>query len=117
MNAGATPKLNISDNESNSFPTYDVPLINLAILPSKPSINAANIIAMIAKWNSPLNANLIEVKPMQTPINVSMFGRSILAFFFSVTNLKLFFGCSIFYFFANKVSPEIAVWPIFTSGS
>ena len=37
----------MSVNESNSFPTFDVPLINLAILPSKPSIIAAKIIAII----------------------------------------------------------------------
>ena len=49
MKTGAIPKLTKSVNESNSFPNSDVPLINLAILPSKPSINAANIIAMIAK--------------------------------------------------------------------
>ncbi len=41
MNAGATPKLITSVNESNSFPTFDVALINLAILPSKPSMIAA----------------------------------------------------------------------------
>jgi hypothetical protein len=34
INAGATPKLIISVKESSSFPTFDVPLINLAILPS-----------------------------------------------------------------------------------
>ena len=35
MNAGATPKLITSANESNSFPTKEVPLINLATLPSR----------------------------------------------------------------------------------
>ena len=49
INAGATPKLIMSVSESNSLPTFEVPFINLAILPSKPSIKAANIIAMIAK--------------------------------------------------------------------
>jgi hypothetical protein len=48
INAGATPKLIISVSESNSLPTLEVPLINLAILPSKPSIKAANNIAIIA---------------------------------------------------------------------
>ena len=44
INAGATPKLTTSVRESNSFPTFDVPLINLAILPSKVSrIHAINI--------------------------------------------------------------------------
>ena len=42
-------KLIISVSESNSLPTFEVPFINLAILPSKPSIKAANIIAIIAK--------------------------------------------------------------------
>ena len=51
INAGATPKLIISVSESNSFPTLEVPLINLAILPSNPSINAAKIIAIIANSN------------------------------------------------------------------
>ena len=60
----------MSVNESSSFPTFDVPLINLAILPSKPSIKAAIIIAIMAKSNCPLKENLIEVSPMQTPISV-----------------------------------------------
>ncbi len=66
MNAGATPKLIMSVKESSSLPTFDVPLINLAILPSNPSINAAKIIAIIANSNFSSSANLIEVKPMQT---------------------------------------------------
>ena len=35
------------------------------------TINAANIIAIIANSNLPSKANLIEVKPIQTPITVS----------------------------------------------
>ena len=66
IKAGATPKLIMSVNESSSFPTFDVPLINLAILPSKPSIIAAKIIAIIANSNFPSSANLIEVKQIQT---------------------------------------------------
>ena len=62
INAGATPKLIISVNESSSLPTLEVPFINLAILPSKPSINAANIIAIIAYSNLPSKANLMEVR-------------------------------------------------------
>ena len=85
----------MSVNESNSFPTFDVPLINLAILPSNPSINAANIIAIIANPNFSSNANLIEVNPIHTPIKVSMFGKMTLAFFLFDTTFKLFFGCSI----------------------
>ena len=98
INAGATPKLIMSVRESNSFPTFEVPLINLAILPSRPSINAAKIIAIIANSNLPSNANLIDVKPIQTPINVSMLGKIILAFFLSVTIFKLLFGFSILFF-------------------
>ena len=52
----------MSVKESNSFPTFEVPLINLAILPSRPSINAAKIIAIIAKSKLSVKANLIEVK-------------------------------------------------------
>ena len=44
---GATPKLIISVNESSSFPTLEVPLISLAILPSNQSIIAAKKIAII----------------------------------------------------------------------
>ena len=47
MNAGATPKLITSVRESNSFPTFDAPPINLAILPSKPSMIPATIIAIL----------------------------------------------------------------------
>ena len=47
----------------SSFPIFEVPLINLAILPSNASINAANNIAIIANSNFPSMANLIEVKP------------------------------------------------------
>ena len=41
-------------------------------------------------------ANLIDDKPIPTPIRVSMLGKITLAFvFLSVTIFKLFFGCSI----------------------
>ena len=43
------PKLTKSVNESNSFPNSDVPLINLAILPSKASRIAAIKIKVTAK--------------------------------------------------------------------
>ena len=88
----------MSVKESNSFPTLDVPFINLAILPSKPSISAAKIIAIIANSNFPSNANLIEVNPIQTPIRVSILGKITLAFFLFAIIFKLFFGCSIFIF-------------------
>ena len=116
INAGATPKLIMSVKESNSLPTFEVPLINLAILPSNPSINAAKIIAIIASSNLPSSANRIDVKPIQTPIRVSIFGKITLALFLSLTSLKFFF-CGSIYFFANNVSPAMAVCPILTKGS
>ena len=55
MNAGATPKLMTSVKESNSLPTLEVPFINLAILPSRPSITPATITAITANWKFPSN--------------------------------------------------------------
>ena len=110
MKAGATPKLIMSVNESNSFPTFDVPLINLAILPSSPSIIAANMIAITANSNLPSKANLIEDKPIQTPIKVSIFGKITLALFFlSVTSFKLFFGLLLVYPF-NVISISAIIY-------
>ena len=43
-------------------------------------------------------ANRIDVKPIQTPIKVSMLGKITLAFFLSAIIFKLFFGCSILFF-------------------
>ena len=105
-----------SVKESNSFPNSEVPLINLAILPSNASIKPANNIATTASANLPSKANLIDVKPIQTPINVIALGRIILVFL-SDTILKLFFGCSISYFLANSVSPAIVFCPTLTNGS
>ena len=48
IKAGATPKLITSVSESNSLPTLDTPLINLATLPSSPSKIAAIIIEITA---------------------------------------------------------------------
>ena len=115
MNAGATPKLITSPNESSSLPILDVPLINLAIRPSNASIKPANNIAITESANFPSRANLMEVKPIQTPIKVIALGRIILAFL-SETILKLFFDCSISYFLASKVSPAIVVCPTLTNG-
>ena len=70
IKAGATPKLIMSVKESNSFPTFEVPLINLAIRPSSPSITAAKIMATIANSNLPSKANLIEVNPIRTPLSL-----------------------------------------------
>ena len=85
-------------------PTFDVPFINRATLPSKASNNAAKIIAITESSNFESRANLIELSPMQTPIKVSAFCKIILAFL-SDTILKLFLGCSIIYILANRVSP------------
>ena len=43
-------------------------------------------------------ANLIEVNPIQTPIKVSIFGKSILAFFLSAIIFKLFLAVPFFIF-------------------
>ena len=107
MNAGATPKLITSVNESNSFPTFDVALINLAILPSKPSMIAAIKTAITDNSNLPSNANLIEVKPIHTPTSVIIFGKITLEFLFD-TNFIFFFGFSI-YLLAINVSPATAL--------
>ena len=107
MNAGATPKLITSVNESNSFPTFDVALINLAILQSKPSMIAAIKTAITDNSNLPSNANLIEVKPIHTPTKVIIFGKITLEFLFD-TNLIFFFGFSI-YLLAINVSPATAL--------
>ena len=50
---------------------------------------------IIANSNLPSNANLIEVKPIQTPIRVNIFGKITLALFLSETILKFFFCGSI----------------------
>ena len=49
MKTGAIPKLTKSVKESNSLPNSEVPLINLAILPSSASRIAANKIKVTAK--------------------------------------------------------------------
>ena len=49
MNAGAIPKLTKSVSESSSLPKSDVPLINLAILPSNASRIAAKAKNIMAK--------------------------------------------------------------------
>ena len=116
IKAGATPKLIKSANESNSFPTKEVPFNILATLPSNASKIAAKIIAIIDNSNFSSNANLMELNPIHTFINVSALGKSILAFL-SDTILKLFFGCSISYFLANSVSPAIVFCPTLTNGS
>jgi hypothetical protein len=46
--AGATPKLIKSIKESNSAPNFEVPFINLAILPSIVSMIDAIVIAITA---------------------------------------------------------------------
>ena len=49
MKTGAIPKLTKSVNESNSLPKSEVPLISLAILPSRASNIAANKIKITAR--------------------------------------------------------------------
>ena len=53
IKTGAIPKLTKSVKESNSFPNSDVPLINLAILPSSASSIAASKIKVTAKLKLP----------------------------------------------------------------
>ena len=113
IKAGATPKLITSVNESNSLPTLEAPPINLAILPSNPSITPATIMAITAISNLPSNENLIDVKPIQTPTNVKIFGNNTLGFL-GGTILKFFFGS--IYLFANNVSPASDLCSNLTSG-
>ncbi len=63
------------------MPTLDVALINLATLPSKPSIIAAKVIAIIDNSNFASKANFIELSPIHTPIMVRIFGNKARAFF------------------------------------
>ena len=70
-----------SVNESSSLPTFDVPLINLATLPSKVSRIAANPTAIIAIVQFASNANFIELKPRQPPKIVNAFGKRDFGFF------------------------------------
>ena len=95
-----SPKLTKSVNESNSFPKSDVPLINLATLPSKASRIAATTRNKTAYEKLPSIANLIELIPKQTPISVNTFGRmylllftetSLNSFFFPFRNSQLYF--------------------------
>jgi len=58
--------------ESSSFPNSDVPLINLAILPSNASKIAENKIKVTAKLKLPSIENLIELIPKQTPAKVKI---------------------------------------------
>jgi len=87
MKTGAIPKLTKSVNESNSFPNSDVPLINLATLPSKASKIAANNMKITAKLKFPSIENLIELIPKHTPASVRIFGKRYLVFF-DETNLN-----------------------------
>ena len=87
MNTGAIPKLTKSVSEFNSFPNSDVPLINLATLPSNASKIAASKIKVTARLKFPSIENLIELIPKQTPANVNIFGSKYLVFF-EETNLN-----------------------------
>ena len=91
INTGAIPKLTKSVNESNSFPKSEVPLINLATLPSRASNIAANKINITARLKLPSIENLIELIPKQTPAKVKMLGKRYLVFF-DDTILNFFFS-------------------------
>ena len=80
MKTGAIPKLTKSVKESNSFPNSEVPLISLAILPSRASNIAASKIKVTAKLKFPSIENFIELIPKQTPANVKIFGSKYLVF-------------------------------------
>ena len=85
------PKLTKSVSESNSLPNSDVPLINLAILPSRASRIAANKINVTAKEKLPSIENLIELIPRQTPARVKILGSNYLVFFEeTILNFLLF---------------------------
>ena len=77
---GAIPKLTKSVSESNSFPNSDVPLINLAILPSSASKIAAIKIKFTAKLKLPSIENFIELIPKHTPPKLKYLEVSILFF-------------------------------------
>ena len=68
-----------------------MPLINLAILPSRASKIAANKINITARVKFASIENFIELIPKQTPISVNMFGKIYLVLF-DETNLKFFFS-------------------------
>ena len=58
--------------------------------------NMLTLIGVCIGLSSIRFANLIDDKPIQTPIRVSILGKITLALvFLSVTIFKLFFGCSI----------------------
>ena len=69
-------RISKSVKESNSFPNSDVPLINLAILPSKASKIAANKINVTDKLKFPSIENLMELIPRHTPAKVKIFGNN-----------------------------------------
>ena len=73
---GATPKLITSDKLSSSAPKRENALNNLADNPSIMSKQAATRMQITAFSQSESKANLIPVKPVQSPIVVKMFGRS-----------------------------------------
>ena len=81
IKAGATPKLITSPKESSSLPTFDTPLNSLAILIHLKHPSSCNDYSDYCYSNFPSNANLIDDKPIQTPISVNIFGRIILVFF------------------------------------
>ena len=80
IRTGAIPKLTKSVNESNSLPNSEVPLINLATLPSKASSIEANKIRVTARLKFPSIENFIELIPRHTPPKVKILGKRYLVF-------------------------------------
>ena len=69
-------------------------------------IKPATIIQIIANPNLSSNANFIDVKPIQTPTKVNIFGKIVLVFLLE-TNLNFLSVCCICYLLAISVSPAI----------
>ena len=79
--------------------------------PKKPSKIAATTKNRTAKAKLPSIANLIELIPKQTPINVNTLGKMYLVLF-TETTLNFFF--SSIYELAIKLSPAITFCPTLT---
>ncbi len=73
-NPGTTPKITISERESNCAPISDVALSNLATNPSKKSITAAMNIKTEAKKKLSLKMLAIAKQAKKTFVKVSVLG-------------------------------------------
>ncbi len=74
IEAGATPKLTASANESNSLPILEYALSQRAAKPSKKSKTAAAKIKYAAMANCPLKETTIDKQPQNRFIQVIPFG-------------------------------------------